>query len=422
MQLASRLQHVEPFYVMDVVRAAWEQQAQWTAQGRSMIHLSVGEPDFTAPQPVVDAGIAALREGRSGYTLAPGLPALREAIAQHYADKHGVAVSPERIFITAGASGALTLACLLLVEPGSEVLMPDPTYPCNKNFVAAAGGRARLLPTSAATRFQPTAAQIDAAWGPATRGVLLASPSNPTGTSIEPEELARIAAVVRARGGFLMLDEIYLDLIYDPRFGRSGLALDASIPSQSQGRPEFGLPPRREHSVSGLPGVVISINSFSKYFQMTGWRLGWMVVPEALVEPLTRLAGNLYICPSTPAQHAALACFTPFTLAEAERRRAEFQRRRDVIVPALQAIGLDVPVLPDGAFYVWADCSRHAADSWNFCFDVMRETGVVLVPGKDFATVQPERWFRLSYANSVENLHEAAGRLGAYLQRRRAVA
>jgi aspartate/methionine/tyrosine aminotransferase len=395
MQLASRLQQVEPFYVMDVVRAAWEQQAQWTAQGRSMIHLSVGEPDFTAPQPVVDAGVAALCEGRSGYTLAPGLPALREAIAQHYADKHGVTVAPERIFITAGASGALTLACLLLVEPGSEVLMPDPTYPCNKNFVAAAGGRARLLPTSAATRFQPTAAQIDAAWGPATRGVLLASPSNPTGTSIAPEELVRIAAVVRARGGFLMLDEIYLDLIYDSRFGRSGLALDDSI---------------------------ISINSFSKYFQMTGWRLGWMVVPEALVEPLTRLAGNLYICPSTPAQHAALACFTPATLVEAERRRAEFQRRRDVIVPALQAIGLDVPVLPDGAFYVWADCSRHAADSWIFCFDVMRETGVVLVPGKDFATEQPERWFRLSYANSVENLREAAGRLGAYLQRFRAVA
>ncbi|SCC92840.1 putative aspartate aminotransferase [Thiomonas sp. X19] len=390
MQLASRLQQVEPFYVMDVVRAAWEQQAQWRHQGRSMIHLSVGEPDFTAPQPVVDAGIVALREGRSGYTLAPGLPALREAIAQHYAGKHGVAVSPERIFITAGASGALTLACLLLVEPGSEVLMPDPTYPCNKNFVAAAGGSARLLPTTAATRFQPTAAQIDAAWGPATRGVLLASPSNPTGTSIAPDELARIAAVVRKHGGFLLVDEIYLELGFDPAYGRTALALDASI---------------------------ISINSFSKYFQMTGWRLGWMVVPQELVEPLTRLAGNLYICPSTPAQHAALACFAPATLAEAERRRAEFQRRRDVIVPALQAIGLDVPVLPDGAFYVWADCSRHAADSWDFCFDVMRETGVVLVPGKDFATVQPERWFRLSYANSVENLREAAGRLGAYLAR-----
>ena len=391
MKLARRIQEIAPFYVMDVVRAAREQEAQWQRQGRSMIHLSVGEPDFSAPEPVVQAGIAALREGRSGYTLAPGLPALREAIAAHYQAKHGVKIDPARVFITAGASGALTLACLLLVEPSDEVLMPDPTYPCNKNFVAAAGGVPRLLPTTAATRFQPTAAQIDAAWGPATRGVLLASPSNPTGTSIAPDELARIAAVVRKRGGFLLVDEIYLELGFDPVYGRTALALDDTI---------------------------ISINSFSKYFQMTGWRLGWMVVPEDLVEPLTRLAGNLYICPSSPAQHAALACFTPETLAEAERRRAEFARRRDVIVPALEALGLDVPVLPDGAFYVWADCSRYSDDSWDFCFDVMRETGVVLVPGKDFATIQPERWFRLSYANSVENLREAADRLGAYLRRR----
>ncbi len=391
MKLARRIQEIAPFYVMDVVRAAREQEAQWQRQGRSMIHLSVGEPDFSAPEPVVQAGIAALREGRSGYTLAPGLPALREAIAAHYQAKHGVKIDPARVFITAGASGALTLACLLLVEPSDEVLMPDPTYPCNKNFVAAAGGVPRLLPTTAATRFQPTAAQIDAAWGPATRGMLLASPSNPTGTSIAPDELARIAAVVRKRGGFLLVDEIYLELGFDPVYGRTALALDDTI---------------------------ISINSFSKYFQMTGWRLGWMVVPEDLVEPLTRLAGNLYICPSSPAQHAALACFTPETLAEAERRRAEFARRRDVIVPALEALGLDVPVLPDGAFYVWADCSRYSDDSWDFCFDVMRETGVVLVPGKDFATIQPERWFRLSYANSVENLREAADRLGAYLRRR----
>jgi aspartate/methionine/tyrosine aminotransferase len=391
MQLASRIQQIEPFYVMDVVRAAWEQEAEWRPQGRNMIHLSVGEPDFTAPPPVVEAGVRALREGRTGYTLAPGLPALRQAIASHYAAKHGVKVAPERVFITAGASGALTLACLLLVEPGSEVLMPDPTYPCNKNFVAAAGGTARLLPTSAASRFQPTAQQIDAAWGPATRGVLLASPSNPTGTSIAPDELARIAAVVRKRGGFLMIDEIYLELGFDSAYGRTALALDDSV---------------------------ISINSFSKYFQMTGWRLGWMVVPEALIEPLSRLAGNLFICPSSPAQHAALACFEADTLVETERRRAEFQRRRDVIVPALRDLGLDVPVLPDGAFYVWADCSRHSADSWAFCFDVMRETGVVLVPGKDFATYQPERWFRLSYANSVENLREAARRLSAYLERR----
>ena len=391
MRLAERIERIAPFYVMEVVRAAREQEMQWRVAGRSMIHLSVGEPDFTAPPQVVEAGVRALRDGATGYTLAGGLPQLREAIARHYAQRHAVEVDPSRVFITAGASAALTLACLLLVEPGDEVLLPDPTYPCNKNFVAAAGGRVRLLPTDAASRFQPTAAQIDAAWGPHTRGVLLASPSNPTGTSIDPDELARIAAVVKARGGFLLVDEIYLELGFDARYARSALALG-------------------DH--------VISINSFSKYFQMTGWRLGWMVVPPELVEPLARLAGNLFICPSTPAQHAALACFEPDTLAEAERRREAFAQRRDVIVPALGEIGLDVPVLPDGAFYVWVDCSRHTADSWEFCFDAMRATGVVLVPGRDFAEREPQRWFRLSYANSVENLREAAQRLGRFLQTR----
>ena len=295
MKVAARMERVEPFHVMEVVRAAQEQEQVWRGQGRSMIHLGVGEPDFGAPPEVAAAGVRALREERTAYTLAQGLPALRDAIAGHYARRHGVDVDPRRIFITAGASGALTLACLLLVDEGAEVLMPDPTYPCNKNFVAAAGGRARVLPTTAATRFQPTAGQIDAAWGPLTRGVLLATPSNPTGTSIDADELARIAAVVRRRGGFLLVDEIYLELTYGDRRGSSALALGDDV---------------------------ISINSFSKFFQMTGWRLGWMVVPPELVEPLSRLAGNLFICPSSPAQHAALACFEPPTLREAERRRA----------------------------------------------------------------------------------------------------
>ncbi len=388
MKVASRMARVEPFHVMEVVRAAQEQEGVWRQQGRSMIHLGVGEPDFGAPPEVTAAGMRALRDERTAYTLAQGLPALRSAIASHYAQRHGVDLDPGRIFITAGASGALTLACLLLVDEGAEVLMPDPTYPCNKNFVAAAGGHARLLPTTAATRFQPTAAQIDAAWGPSTRGVLLATPSNPTGTSIDATELSRIAAVVRRRGGFLLVDEIYLELSYGDRRGRSALTLD---------------------------DAVISINSFSKFFQITGWRLGWMVVPPDLVDPLSRLAGNLFICPSSPAQHAALSCFEPSTLQEAEHRRAEFERRRDVIVPALLDLGFGVPVVPDGAFYVWVECARQCADSWDFCFDVMRETGVVLVPGRDFSTAAPERWFRLSYANSVDNLREAARRLGDYL-------
>ncbi|MGC8701948.1 MAG: pyridoxal phosphate-dependent aminotransferase [Thiomonas sp.] len=393
MRLAQRNQSIEPFYVMDVVRAAWEQQAAWDAHGKRMIHLSVGEPDFTAPEPVVEAATRALRDGRTGYTLAPGLPALRERIAQHYAQVHGVQIDPARVFITAGASGALTLASLLLFNPGDEVLMPDPSYPCNKNFVAAAGARARMLPAPAPQRFQLTAAEVEAAWNAQTAGVLLASPSNPTGTSIAPDELRRIADVVRARGGVSIVDEIYLGLSFDRAYGRTALAAGDDI---------------------------ITVNSFSKYFQMTGWRLGWLVVPPALIAPLERLAGNLFICASSVAQHAALACFEPDTLAEYERRRAEFQRRRDLIVPGLDALGLTVPVRPDGAFYVYADCSRFAADSWDFCVDVMRDTGVVLVPGKDFGTAEPQRYFRLSYANSIANLGDALHRLRGYLERKAA--
>ena len=389
MRLAQRNRSIEPFYVMDVVRAAWEQQAAWDAHGKRMIHLSVGEPDFTAPDAVVEAATRALRDGKTGYTLAPGLPALRERIAQHYAQVHGVDVDPARVFITAGASGALTLASLLLFDPGDDVLMPDPSYPCNKNFVAAAGACARLLPATAQQRFQLSAAMVQAAWQPRTAGVLLASPSNPTGTSIAADELRRIVDVVRAHGGVSIVDEIYLGLSYDAAYGRTALA---------------------------VADDVITVNSFSKYFQMTGWRLGWLVVPPALVAPLERLAGNLFICASSVAQHAALACFEPDSLAEYERRRAEFRRRRDLIVPGLQALGLTVPVVPDGAFYVYADCSRFSADSWDFCFDVMRETGVVLVPGKDFGTTAPQRYFRLSYANSIANLQEALHRLRDYLE------
>ena len=393
MRLAQRNQSIEPFYVMDVVRAAAQQQTAWEAQGRRMIHLSVGEPDFTAPEPVVEAATRALRDGRTGYTLAPGLPALRERIAQHYAQTHGVAVDPARVFITAGASGALTLASLLLFNPGDDVLMPDPSYPCNKNFVAAAGARARMLPAPAAQRFQLTAAEVEAAWTPQTAGVLLASPSNPTGTSIAPDELRRIVDTVRARGGVSLVDEIYLGLSYDARFGQTALAAGDDV---------------------------ITVNSFSKYFQMTGWRLGWLVVPPELVAPLERMAGNLFICASSVAQHAALACFEADTLKEYERRRAEFKQRRDLIVPGLEALGLRVPVQPDGAFYVYADCSAYSADSWDFCFDVMRDTGVVLVPGKDFGTAEPQRYFRLSYANSIANLEESLSRLRGYLERKAA--
>lgn len=390
MRTASRLEHIQPFYVMECAKAAGEiagSAACDPAQGGTpMIFLNIGEPDFTAPPIVQAAADACMRAGRTQYTDAVGLPALREAISRWYGERHGLDVPARRIVITAGASAALQLATLALFEPGDDVLLPDPSYPCNRHFVAAAGARARLLPTDAASRFQLDADAVASAWTPATRGVLLASPSNPTGTSITAEEMRRIVQVVRDRGGVTLVDEIYLGLSYDEAFSASAL--------------RFG-------------DDVISINSFSKYFSMTGWRLGWMVLPEALVPAVEKLQQNLFICASSIAQHAALACFEPEAIAEYERRREAFRQRRDFIVPALQSLGLRVPVTPDGAFYAWADCSAHAASSWDFAFDLMRRAHIALTPGRDFGPLWGERFVRLSFASSMAQLQQAVERLRA---------
>jgi aspartate/methionine/tyrosine aminotransferase len=388
MKLASRVEQIEPFWVMEMAKAAREVAAgpacDPTRGGEPMIYLNIGEPDFTASAPVQAAAQACLQAGQTAYTQATGLPALRSAISAWYAQRFGLDIAPERILITAGASAALQLVCLALFEAGDEVLMPDPCYPCNRHFVTAAGGRARLLPCGPEQRFQLDAAGVEAAWTPATRGVVLASPSNPTGTSIDPAEMARIVKAVRARGGVTVVDEIYLGLSYDERFGHSALAHGDDV---------------------------ISVNSFSKYFSMTGWRLGWVVLPPALVPAVEKLAQNLYICASSLAQHAALACFTDKSIAEYERRRGEFQRRRDVVLAGLERIGLKVPVAPDGAFYAWADCSDFSSSSWDFCHDLLHSAHVALTPGRDFGPAAAERYLRLSYASSMTHLTQALQRL-----------
>jgi len=388
MKLAGRLDHIEPFYVMECAKAAAELAASPECDpargGTPMIFLNIGEPDFTAPPLVQEAALRCLSQGRTQYTQATGLPALRERLSQWYAERFGVDVPARRIVITAGASAALQLACLALVDRGDEVLMPDPSYACNRHFVAAADGVPVLLPSPPEHRFQLDAAGVEAAWTERTCGVLLASPSNPTGTSIARDEMARIAQAVRSRGGFTMVDEIYLGLSFDDAFGHSAL----------------------EHGDD-----IISINSFSKYFSMTGWRLGWLVLPEALVAPVEKLAQNLYICASSIAQHAALACFESASIAEYERRRDEFRKRRDFLVPALDALGLRVPVMPDGAFYAWADCSAHANSSWDFSFEMMRRAHVAITPGRDFGPHAGERYVRFSYASSMGSLREAVSRL-----------
>ncbi|MEI2678451.1 MAG: pyridoxal phosphate-dependent aminotransferase [Burkholderiaceae bacterium] len=392
MRLSKRLSHIEPFYVMECAKAASELARSPVCDasrgGRPMIFLNIGEPDFTAPALVQEAAQRAIRDGNTQYTDAIGLQPLRERIARWYAQRFGLDIAPERIVVTAGASAALQLACLALIDPGDEVLLPDPSYPCNRHFVAAADGVAVLVPTGPADRFQLNAAAVLQAWNAKTRGVLLASPSNPTGTSIDPAEMGRIVEAVRARGGFTIVDEIYLGLSYDERYGDSAL----------------------RHGDD-----VISVNSFSKYFNMTGWRLGWLVVPQSLVTSVEKLAQNLFICPSAIAQHAAMACFEPDSLAEYERRRQAFRARRDFLVPALNALGLTVPVEPDGAFFAWADCSAHAAHlpggSWDWTFDLMRRAQVAMTPGRDFGRHEPSRYVRLSYANSMTQLQQAMHRL-----------
>ncbi|MDN3920551.1 pyridoxal phosphate-dependent aminotransferase [Roseateles violae] len=397
MKLAQRLDHIEPFYVMECAKAAVEiakgPLCDPARGGRPMIYLNIGEPDFGAPPLVQQAAAACIEAGRTQYTQAIGLPDLRQKLSIWYRERFGLDVAPERIVITAGASAALQLACLALFERGDQVLMPDPCYPCNRHFVAAADAEALLLPAGAEQRFQPSSAQVVAAWTEATRGVLLASPSNPTGTSIEHAEMQAIVEAVRARGGVTVVDEIYLGLSYDARFERSAL--------------EF----------AGPEMDVISVNSFSKYFGMTGWRLGWLVLPPALVGPVERLAQNLFICASSIAQHAALACFEPASMAEYERRRQAFRERRDFIVPALQRVGLRVPVVPDGAFYCWIDCSAHTDNSWDFAFELMEKAQLALTPGRDFGRLGAERWLRLSFASSMGDLQEAVARLAGVLGR-----
>lgn len=384
-RLAARTNDFLTFQVVELFKQAQALQAA----GKDIISLGIGEPDFTAPPQVVEALQRAAQAGQSGYSAPAGLMPLREAIARFYHEQFGAAIDPRRVIVTAGASGALTLACAALVNPGAEVLMPDPSYPANSNFVLAAGGRPRPIPSSADKRFQLSAQDVARHWTEATQGVLVASPSNPTGTSIDHGELSRLLAEVRARQGFAIVDEIYLGLSYEGQ-PRSALTLDDDI---------------------------IVINSFSKYFHMTGWRLGWMIVPEAMVAPVEKIAGSLAICAPTLAQHAALACFTPDALRTFEHRREAFRQRRDYLLPEFERLGLKVPVKPDGAFYIYADISDFDTDSASFSQRLLLEAGIAAVPGLDFGPAHGHHTMRFSYATGLDRLEESVARLGKLLGR-----
>lgn len=384
---AARVAQIAPFHVMEVQTAARALEAA----GRTVVHMEIGEPDFPTPAPVIAAAQAAIAQGDLYYTSALGLPALREAIARHYADHYGTPVAPERVVVTAGSSAALLLVLALLVDRDDEFLLADPNYPCNRHFVRTLEGCPVGIPVGPATDYQLTAGLVAQHWSPRTRGVLLASPSNPTGTMVPPAELASIAQAVAQRGGHLVVDEIYLGLTY-------GLA-----------------PGERPRSAVGLAPDAFVISSFSKYFNMTGWRLGWAVVPERHVRDIEKLAQNLYISPATPSQRAALACFQPSTLAILEARRREFEARRDLLVPSLRALGFRVPVLPTGGFFVYADTSGLASDSEALCREVLAATGVAMTPGLDFGSHRAHEHVRFAYTIAQDRIEDGIARLSRYL-------
>lgn len=382
---ARRLAEIEPFHVVELLTRA----RQLEAEGRDIIHMEVGEPDFPTPEPIANAAVNAIKQAKTLYTQALGLPELRQAISDFYRSRYGIAVPASRIAVTSGASGALNLAFACLANPGSEWLLTDPGYPCNRHILRTFEGQPRNIPVGPETNFQPTPELLRHYWTSATAGLLVASPANPTGTLLSQAEIEALADVCRANDGHFLVDEIY-----------HGLTYENDAPTACAAGDDIWV-----------------INSFSKYFQMTGWRLGWMVVPEPYVRDVEKLAQNLTLCPSTPAQHGALAAFAPETIAILESRRAEFRRRRDFLAPALERIGFRITARPEGAFYLYCDCSALADDSFKLAADLLEKTGVAATPGLDFGSNQPERHIRFAYTTDIERLAEAAERLARYFGR-----
>jgi len=380
---ARRISEIEPFRVVEVLARA----TALAAAGADIVHMAAGEPDFATAAPIVEAGRAALARGATHYSHAAGIPELREALSRYYADSYGLDIAPARIMVTPGASGALLLIAALLINPGDGMLMTDPGYPCNRHFMRLVEGRGQLVPVDADSNYQLNAELLAAHWRENTVGALVASPANPTGTSLSRTELAALAAAARARGGHLLVDEIYHGLVYE-----------GDAPSVLEVDPD-----------------AFVINSFSKYFGMTGWRLGWLVAPEAAVREMEKLAQNLFISMSTMAQYAALAGFEPATRAILEERREIFRQRRDFLLPAVQELGFSVPCAPRGAFYIYADASRFTNDSQAFCLDLLEEHGVALTPGVDFGHHRAAEHLRFSYTTGLDRLELAVERLARVL-------
>ena len=387
-RLATRMKDIQPFHVMELLRRARELQAA----GRDIIHMEVGEPDFPTPQPMIDAATRFIAGGDVHYTPGLGMTALREAISRFYQTRFNADVAPERIIVTAGASGALMLALAATTSPGDEWLIPDPGYPSNRHMVRSFEGVATAVPVDASTRYQPRPDQIDAAWNERTCGLMVATPSNPTGTLLSADELLQLQRRTQARGGLLLVDEIYQGLTY-------GVESSTAL---------------AQTELAAADNMFV-VNSFSKYFGMTGWRLGWLVAPQAYVREIEKLAQHFFISPSTPAQHAGLAAFEPQTMEILEQRRHVFEERRNVLLPALRELRFGIETEPQGAFYIYADISALSADSEQLARRLIEEAGVAATPGLDFGHHRPRQHLRIAYTTRSERLLEAVERMRAVL-------
>lgn len=386
MQLSTRIQQISPFYVMDILAQA----QQLEAAGHRVIHLEVGEPDFTTPEAVKRAAKQAIDNDRTFYTPASGLPELRQAIADYYAARFSVAVDAQNILVTPGASGALQLALAAVVNPGQKVLMADPGYPCNRHFVRLLDGVAQPVAVDETTHYQLNRELVEAKWTEETVAVLLATPSNPTGTLVDRQTLAEIVQLVEDRGAVLIVDEIYQGLVYE----------------------------QVEFSALELSRKLFVINSFSKYFSMTGWRLGWLHAPDLYVEPINRLAQNLFLAAPTVSQYAALAAFEPANLQQLDQQAAELKQRRDFLYQGLQQLGFKLKVKPAGAFYIYADVSAFSDNSFTFCRELLHQVHVAITPGVDFGEHHAQRYVRFAYTQPVEQLQVALQRIGEFLHQR----
>jgi aspartate/methionine/tyrosine aminotransferase len=384
-QLSTRAAAVQPFHVMKILGEA----KQLEAQGKTIIHMEVGEPDFASLDCVHQAAFDAVEQGLTHYTATLGLPALREKLAEFYQSFYQASVQSQNIMITPGSSSALQLVLTAILNPGEKVLLADPSYPCNRQFVSLLNAEPITIPVSHETNYQLNLELIKQNWCAGIKAVMIASPANPTGTVVEQDELVKLANYLADQNAYLIVDEIYQGLVYDRE-------------------PESIL------ANTGLPENVIVINSFSKFFGMTGWRLGWTVAPDHLIPVLDRLGQNLFLAAPTPSQYGAIRVLEEDALAQLEQRRQIFEQRRNSLINAMKENGFKIKTMPQGAFYLYWDVAEYTQDSQKFCSELLLQKGVAITPGIDFGDFQSNTHVRIAYTCDESQLREAVKKIADF--------